>query len=306
MADPRPDALRTPDERFENLPGYNFMPNYVDNLRGYEGLRMHFIDEGPTDAEVTFLCFHGEPSWAYLYRKMIPVLTKAGYRCIAPDFFGFGRSDKPKDDATYTYHFHRNALMRFIEHARDHLGIKNVCTINQDWGGILGLTMTHEFPDLITRLIVANTGLPIGQSPGEGFIAWRDFVATNPKFDVADLMKRATPVLSDKEAAAYGAPFPDPTYMGGVRRFPALVMIAPGMEGIEQSQDAINFYQTNWKGECFMAVGMQDPVLGPKTMAIMNQVIKGSSPLYEMPDAGHFVQEWGDDLATAALKYFKL
>ncbi len=299
---PRDDALRTPETRFENLPNYDFAPNYVDDLPGYEGLRMHYLDEGPRDAEVTFLCLHGEPSWAYLYRKMIPILTAAGHRCVAPDFFGFGRSDKPKDDATYTYHFHRNALKAFFER----MDLQNVCTINQDWGGLLGLTLPMDYPDRITRMIVANTFLPTGQGASEGFTAWKNFVATNPKFDVGDLMQRSTSIMTNAEATAYGAPFPDPSYMGGVRRFPALVMVEPGMEGIDVSKRAIEFFQNQWAGECFMAVGMQDPVLGKDTMAVLNKMIKGCSDLYEIAEGGHFVQEWADELTPAALEYFKL
>lgn len=299
---PREDALRTPEARFDNLPDYNFAPNYIDDLPGYEGLRMHYLDEGPKDAAVTFLCLHGEPSWSYLYRKMIPILTAAGHRCVAPDFFGFGKSDKPRDDETYTYHFHRNTLMAFFER----MDLHNVCTINQDWGGLLGLTLPMDYPDRITRMIVANTFLPTGQPAGEGFNAWKNFVATNPKFDVGDLMKRSTSIMTDAEAAAYGAPYPDPSYMGGARRFPALVMVDPSMDGVDVSKRAIEFFAKDWSGECFMAVGMQDPVLGKATMVALNRMIKGCSNLFEIADAGHFVQEWADELTPAALEYFKL
>jgi len=302
MAGPRSDALRTPDDRFENLPGYNFAPNYVDDLPGYEGLRMHYLDEGPKDAAVTFLCLHGEPSWSYLYRKMIPVLTAAGHRCIAPDFFGFGRSDKPKEDATYTYHFHRNALKAFF----DRMDLQNVCTINQDWGGLLGLTLPMDYSDRITRMIVANTFLPTGTGATDGFNAWREYVATNPEFNVGELMGRSTTVLSDAEAGAYEAPFPDASYMGGVRRFPALVMTDPGMDGIECSQAALKFFANDWAGKCFMAVGAQDPVLGVPTMTAFQKMIKGCSDLHVIDDGGHFVQEWAEELTRPALKYFGL
>lgn len=302
MSGPRPDAMRTPDERFENLPGYNFAPNYVDDLPGYEGLRMHYLDEGPKDAKVTFLCLHGEPSWSYLYRKMIPILTAAGHRCVAPDFFGFGKSDKPKDDATYTYHFHRNALKAFFER----MDLQNVCSINQDWGGVLGLTLPMDYADRFTRLIVANTFLPTGTGASEGFKAWREFVATNPKFNVGELMGRATTILSEAEAAAYNAPYPSPEYMGGARTFPALVMTDPGMPGIECSKAALEFFANDWAGECFMAVGAQDPVLGVDTMTAFQKMIKGCSPLHVIPEGGHFIQEWAEELTHPALKYFGL
>ncbi|MBT8099365.1 MAG: alpha/beta fold hydrolase, partial [Gammaproteobacteria bacterium] len=213
------EALRTPDARFENLPDWPFAPNYVEELDGYEGLRMHYVDEGPKDA-VTFLCLHGEPTWAYLYRKMAAVFLDEGQRVVAPDMFGFGRSDKPIDDDNYTYHFHRNALLRFVEH----LDLRNVCLVVQDWGGLLGLTLPMEDPERYTRLIVMNTGLPAGESAGKGFADWRAYNRANPDLNVAGLMQRSTPVLSEAEAAAYAAPFPDASFKAGVRRFPELVM----------------------------------------------------------------------------------
>ena len=299
---PAIDALRTPDDRFAGLPDFPFAPHYAEDLPGYEGLRMHYLDEGPADAEVTFLCLHGEPTWAYLYRKMIPVFTAAGHRAVAPDFFGFGRSDKPTDDTRYTYEFHRGALLRFVER----MDLRNVCLVVQDWGGILGLTLPMEFPDRITRLIVMNTALPVGESPGKGFDDWRAFVAANPDFDVTGLMKRSTPVLSDAEAAAYGAPFPSMEHKGGVRRFPELVMTDPDMDGVAVSQRARAFLQNDWAGESFMAVGKADPVLGERPMAYLRGFIKGCPEPMIVEEGGHFVQEWGGDIARAALKRFGL
>ncbi len=304
-------ALRTPDDRFAALPGWTFAPRYIEGLKGYEGLRMHYVDEGPRDAAVTFLCIHGEPSWAYLFRKMIPVFTKAGHRAIAVDMFGFGRSDKPVDDETYTYHFHRNALLAFVE-AMD---LKNVCLVAQDWGGLLGLTLPMAAPHRYTRLIVMNTGLPGGEEAPDGFAMWRAFNRSQPDLDVAALMKRATPVLSEAEAAAYAAPYPDASYKGGVRRFPELVMLkekgAPDLtplskEGVETSLRARKFWSTEWTGESFMAIGMKDPVLGPPAMQFLRSMIRGCPPPMEVADAGHFVQEWGGPIAEAALKQFRI
>jgi len=296
------EALRTADERFNNLPGYNFEPHYFDDVPGFDGLRLHYVDEGRRDARVTFLCLHGEPSWAYLYRKMLPVFTGRGYRVIAPDFFGFGRSDKPVDDAVYTYGFHRDTLLRLMEH----LKLSNVCLVVQDWGGILGLTLPMEFPSAITRLIVMNTALPVGESPGEGFEAWKNYVATHPDFDVAALMKRATPHLTDGEAAAYGAPFPDRTYMAGVRRFPQLVMVSPDMEGVAESREARAFLANDWAGDSFMAVGAQDPVLGVAVMKQLRSTIRHCPEPVIVEEGGHFLQEWGTPVAEAALKKFGL
>lgn len=295
------NCLRTPDGRFGGLPDWPYAPNYIDDLKGYEGMRMHYVDEGPKDAPHTFLCIHGEPTWAYLFRHMIPEFVKSGARVVAPDMFGFGRSDKPKEDADYTYHFHREALLGFI----DALDLQNITLVCQDWGGILGLTLPMDREDRFKRLIIMNTALPIGQSPGAGFEAWRDYVANNPEFNVGDLMARSTPKMTEAEAGAYEAPFPDPSYMGGVRRFPQLVMTDPSMDGVDVSKRAIDFWQNRWSGESFMAIGMQDPVLGPPVMRMMQKLIKGCPEPLEIADAGHFVQEWGDQVARAALAHFK-
>ena len=297
------EALRTPDARFENLPNFPFRPHYVDDLSGFENLRLHYLDERSPSLEPnaqTFLCLHGEPSWCYLYRRMLPLFVAAGHRVVAPDFFGFGRSDKPVDDATYTFTFHRNTLLRFVER----LDLTNVTLVVQDWGGLLGLTLPMEFPERIKRLLVMNTTLARGASPGQGFDDWKAFMRTRPDLDVAVLMKRGTPHLTDAETAAYGAPFPDQRYKAGVRRFPELVMVSPEMDGAELSRRAAQWLRTEWSGQSFMAVGMKDPVLGPSTMAELRTQIRNCPAPLEIPDGGHFLQEWGEEIAHAALKTF--
>ncbi len=296
------NAVRTPDARFVNMPHWGYQPHYIDDLPGYEGLRLHYVDEGPRNAATTFLCLHGEPSWAYLYRKMLPAFRGAGARVVAPDFFGFGRSDKPVDDAVYTFSFHRNTLMRFIER----MDLRNVCLVVQDWGGLLGLTLPMEYPDRITRLLVMNTTLATGQTPGEGFNAWKAYVASNPDLDVGALMARAVPGLDAHETAAYNAPFPDQAFKAGVRRFPALVMVEPGMEGVDISLRAKSFLSEHWAGQSFMAIGMQDPVLGPDVMAHTRSFIRNCPEPMEVETGGHFVQEHGHPIALAAVKSFGL
>ena len=295
------EAKRTPDSRFENLDGYQYAPNYIDTLSGYEGLRVHYVDEGPKDAEQVFLCLHGQPSWSYLYRKMMPVFLETHARVIAPDWLGFGRSDKPVDDAVYTYHFHRNMLIAFIEQ----FDLRNITLVCQDWGGILGLSVPMEMPDRFERLIVMNTAMPRGQSLGEGFAAWKAFAATQPDMDVGGLMARSTPELSDADVVAYNAPFPDITYKAGVRRFPELVMIEPDMEGIETSKRAADWWANEWMGESFMAIGMADPVLGGPVMEELHAGIRGCPDPMRIAEAGHFVQEWGEPVARAALASFR-
>ncbi|MEL6215012.1 MAG: haloalkane dehalogenase [Pseudomonadota bacterium] len=303
------EAKRTPDSRFENVPDWSFEPRYAEDLSGYKGLRMHYVDEGPRDGP-TFLCLHGQPSWSFLYRKMTPVFLEAGYRVVAPDLFGFGRSDKPVDDDVYTFNFHRGALLAFVEA----LDLKDICLVVQDWGGILGLTLPLEAPERYTRLIIMNTALPAGEPAGKGFSDWRLYNRANPDLDVGALMRRATSVLNDDEVAAYAAPFPDVTYKAGVRRFPELVMLKAGdeplteaaTEGVETSLKARTFWSTQWSGPSFMAVGMTDPVLGPDTMQFMRAMIRGCPPPMEIADGGHFVQEWGKPIAESALEAFDL
>jgi pimeloyl-ACP methyl ester carboxylesterase len=296
------EFLRTPDARFAGLPGFDFAPHYREGLADDPALRVHYLDvpSGGHASGRTVLCLHGQPTWCYLYRKMIPVFAAAGHRVVAPDLLGFGRSDKPMDDAVYTFGFHRGMLRRFIEA----LDLERVTLVVQDWGGLLGLTLPMEFPDRIDRLIVMNTGLGVGRSPGPGFDAWKAFVAAKPDFDIGQLMKRSVAGLTDAEAAAYDAPFPDRRYRAGVRRFPALVPVTPGMDGVAESQRAAEFLRERWSGRSFMAIGMQDPVLGAPVMHALARVIRGCPPPMELPEAGHFVQEQGVAVAEAALAAF--
>lgn len=296
-----PDILRTPDDRFSNLPGFFFAPHYVDDLPGYKGMRVHYLDEGPRDAKHVFLCLHGQPTWSYLYRKMIPIFLAAGHRAVAPDFLGFGRSDKPEDESAYTFTFHREMLLRLIER----LDLRNITLVCQDWGGLLGLTLPMEMPERFHRLLVMNTALAGGDmSLGKGFLEWRAWAAQNPDMDVAKLMGRACPQLSSEERAAYGAPFPDSRYKAGVRRFPQIVPDNPDADGAELSRRARQWLNTEWNGQTFMATGMKDPVLGPPAMAYLQKQIRNAPAPVELKDAGHFVQEWGEEVATKALAFY--
>jgi haloalkane dehalogenase len=294
------NALRTPDTAFSGLPDWPYTPNYIDEFPGYDGLRVHYVDEGAKDANRVFLCLHGQPTWAYLYRKMIPAFAGSGARVIAPDWLGFGRSDKPTQDAVYGFTFHRDMMIALIER----LDLKNITLVVQDWGGLLGLTLPMDMPERFKRLLIMNTVLATGQSAGKGFDDWRAFNRANPDMNIAGLMKRAVAGISDAEAAAYGAPFPDVTYKAGVRRFPDMVMTDPDMEGVDLSKRAVSFWQNDWRGESFMAVGLQDPVLGAKTMAYMRSIIRGCPDPLEIAEAGHFVQESGDLVAKAALAHW--
>lgn len=295
------EFVRTPDERFAALTEWPYVPHYLQDLPGYAGLRLAYVDEGPRDAPV-FLCLHGQPSWSFLYRKMIPVFVEAGMRVLAPDWFGFGRSDKPIADEVYTWAFHHGTMLAFVEAMQ----LERVTLVCQDWGGVLGLTLPNTHPQLIERLLIMNTALAVGTDPGRGFQEWLAYVESNPDFDVAGLMRRAIPGADEQIAAAYDAPYPDARYKAGVRRFPSLVAIRPDMDGAAQARAAMSFWSSKWSGPSFMAVGMKDPVLGPKVMAFMRQVIRGCPEPLMLEHEGHFVQESGEVVARAALRSFGL
>lgn len=297
------ETLRTPDERFEDLPDWPFQPRYLEDLPGFDGMRLHYIDEGPSEGPV-FLCLHGQPTWSYLYRKMIPVFLGSGTRMAGPgarvvafDWFGFGRSDKPVDEDVYTWDFHRDTMLRVVEA----LDLRDITLVVQDWGGILGLTLPVDHPDRISRLLIMNTAFGVGATPSRGFVEWRDYVARTPDLAVGRLIQRGAAMLTDAEAAAYDAPFPGPEYKAGVRRFPAIVPTDPSMDGVEVSKQAAAWWR-EFDGSVFMAVGAQDPVLGLPVMESMRKVINGCPEPMIIEEGSHFVQEWGRDIATAALE----
>ena len=288
-------VLRTSDERFVALPGWPHAPHYF--LRP-DGLRLHYVDEGPRTAARTWLCLHGQPTWSYLYRRMIPLFAAAGDRVIAPDFLGFGRSDKPSDEAAYSFEGHRDTLLALIQA----LDLRNIVLVVQDWGGLIGLTLPMAAPDRYVSLLVMNTTLGTGDQPlGEGFLAWRAFSNRNPDMDIGRLMQRACPHLSDAEAAAYDAPFPNAAHKAGVRRFPNLVPDRPDAEGAALSRAARDFWRERWSGRSLMAIGMKDPVLGPPVMRTLHGIIRNCPPPLEIAEGGHFLQEWGEDIARRAL-----
>jgi haloalkane dehalogenase len=294
------DYLRTPDEQFRNLPGYDFAPHYLPSTASSD-MRMHYVDEpsltASTSEEQVFLCLHGQPTWSYLYRKMIPIFKTAG-RVVAPDLFGFGRSDKPVNDATHTFDFHRESLLHLVSE----LDLRNITLVCQDWGGLLGLTLPMAMPERFARLIVMNTAIATGTKPlGPGFEAWRALNRSQPDLDIAALMQRSTPPLSPSEAAAYVAPFPDARFKAGVRRLPELVPQTADAPGAALGRAAAAWWHTQWKKPSFMAVGARDPVLTPAMMEELRHVIADCPPPYMVAEGGHFLQEWGKDVALEAL-----
>jgi haloalkane dehalogenase len=293
--------LRTPDERFAGLPDWPYAPHY----RQHGEYRVHFVDEGPRDAAVTALCLHGNPSWSYLYRHMIPVFARQGLRVVAPDLIGFGRSDKPTDPAAHAWDLHRGMLLALVRE----LDLRNVLLVVQDWGGLFGLTLPLEEPERYTRALIMNTFFGLGQLD-DGFRQWRAYSNAQPDLPIGKLFQRGKPSMSAAEAAAYDAPFPDASFKAGPKAFPNLVpdlqRDGPEAPTIALSRAAAAFWQQRWNGAALMAVGMADPVLGPAVMHRLHSMIRNCPPPIEIPEAGHFVQEWGAPIARAALEHFGL
>jgi len=298
----REDALRTPDTCFANVPGYPWPPHYLSDLPALAGLRLHYLDEGPRDAKLTYLCLHGNPTWSYLYRKMIPVFLAAGQRAVAPDLIGFGKSDKPKKEAAHRFGWHRQVLLEFVER----LDLKNIVLVVQDWGGLLGLTLPMAAPERYAGLLVMNTLLATGDAPlSPGFLAWREMCAKKPDFEVGRLLARGNPQMTEQECAAYDAPFPDRGHRAALRAFPPMVPETPDEEGAVISRQAREFWRHDWRGQTLMAVGMQDPVLGWPVMQVLRQTIHGCPEPMQIEQGGHFVQEQGESIAQTAVRYFR-
>ncbi len=297
----RDDAVRTSDSAFLGLPGYPWEPNYISDLPSLNGLRMHYLDEGPADAKVTWLCLHGNPAWSYLYRQMIPIFMAAGHRVVAPDMPGFGKSDKPKKDSAHSFEWHRQVLLEFVEA----LDLRHIQLVVQDWGGILGLTLPMVQPWRYQSLLVMNTTLATGEQPlSEGFLAWRKMCADKPLFDVGKLFSRGNPQLSEQECAAYNTPFPDAGHRAALRAFPPMVPSSFDSPGAAVSRQAAEFWRQHWQGRSLMFIGQQDPVLGEPVMRELQQHIRACPEPVLLPQAGHFVQEHGHEIASHALQIF--
>jgi haloalkane dehalogenase len=291
------EFLRTPDERFANLPDYNFEPRYIE----IGGLRMHYVGEGSFFGD-TILLLHGEPSWCYLYRKMIPVFVAAGYRAIAPDLFGFGRSDKPVNKSDYSYQFHVDAITAFIEK----LDLQNLTLFGQDWGGLIGLRVAAENPERFSRIVAANTFLPTGdQAPGEAFLKWRDYSQTVPEFHAGGIIKGAVVNKPSEEViAAYDAPFPDESYKAGARAFPTLVPITPNNPASEANRKAWEVLR-NWQKPFLTMFSDSDPITRGGDRAFQ-KLVPGTQnqPHTTIVGAGHFLQEdKGEELAAIVVDF---
>ncbi len=229
------EVLRTPDERFDGLDGYAFAPHYATvTAKDGTALRLHYLDEGPRDG-APILLMHGEPTWSYLYRRFVPPLAAAGRRVVAPDLIGFGRSDKPAARSDYSYEAHVDWMTQWLTG----LDLRDITLFCQDWGGLIGLRLVAAMPDRFARLVVGNTGLPIGTGWSEGFAAWLKFSQEVPEFHVGGIVKGGcVRQLSAAEIAAYNAPFPDESFKAGARQFPALVPITPEHASVAENKAA--------------------------------------------------------------------
>jgi len=294
--------LRTPDDRFTNLPGYPFAPHYLTVAEGGDvGLRIHYVDEGPKEGSPVLL-MHGEPSWSYLYRKMIPIFVQAGYRTVIPDLIGFGRSDKPADRGDYTYRRHVDWMQNWL----DQMDLKGITFFGQDWGGLIGLRLVANHPDRFARVVVSNTGLPTGEHPiSDAFLNWRTFSIETPEFPVGVIVNAGCITgLPPEVIAAYDAPFPDESYKEGARIFPSLVPIAPEDPAAPDNRKAWEVLQ-KFEKPFLTAFSDGDPIThgGAKVFQKLVPGAKGQ-PHTVIKGGGHFLQEdCGEDLARVIVGF---
>ena len=291
-------VLRTPDERFADLPDFGYAPRYAEA----DGLRLAYVEAGPADGEPVLL-LHGEPSWSFLYRKVMPVLAEAGLRAIAADLVGFGRSDKPADIDDHTYARHVEWIRAL---AFDRLDLRGLTLVGQDWGGLIGLRLVAEHPDRFARVVAANTGLPTGDQPmPDVWLRFREVVRTAPELNVSRLVQSGCQTsLAPEVLAAYEAPFPDPTYAAAVRAMPNLVPATPDDPAAKANRAAWRKLAT-WDKPFLVAFSDRDPITGAMA-PILKRVIPGAAGIDHplISGAGHFLQEDAGERLGAVIADF--
>jgi haloalkane dehalogenase len=293
------EILRTPDERFANLPGWPFSPRYLQ----LGGLRMHYVDEGPRGAAPVLL-LHGEPSWSYLYRKMIPVFTAGGLRAIAPDLIGFGRSDKPARREEYTYQRHVDWVRDFLLA----LDLRDITLVCQDWGGLIGLRLVAEESERFARVVAANTFLPTGDTPaGPAFLAWQKYSQEAPHFHVGGIVKGGCAKdLAPDVIAAYDAPFPDDRFTAGARQFPLLVPTSP-LDPAAAANRAAWQRLEQFKRPFLTAFSDRDPITRGGDKALVARIPGAAGQRHvTIEGGGHFLQEdCGEELAAVVREFVR-
>ncbi len=306
-------VLRTPDDRFEVLPGYPFAPHYLETpKRDGQSLRIHYVDEGPRDAVETLLCLHGEPTWSYLYRHMIPLLADAGVRVVAPDLVGFGRSDKPAERGDYTFERHIGWMSDLVEG----LGLRDVTLFGQDWGGLIGLRLVARLPDRFARVVISNSSLPGPDFPEAGpteagittpaFLIWLRLRLMMPNWGQMIAGSMRTKTLSEAEAAAYDAPFPDEIYKAGSREFPGLAPLWRGYPSTAECAAAWNDVLSKWERPFLTAWGDADDVFPlPESPRHLTERIPGcKGQAHTTFPSGHFTQEEQGPLLVEIVRGF--
>ena len=278
--------LRTPDECFNNLEDYPFEPNYIDIEHNNHTLRMHYLDENSESEEIVLL-MHGEPTWSYLYRKIIPILVSNGKRVIAPDLIGFGKSDKPASREDYSYANH----ILWVETLIKKLDLKNIIFFAQDWGGLIGLRLLAKYPDLYEGLVVSNSGLPVGSGATEGFMQWLEFSQNVEDFDCGKIVNQGSlKQLNEAEIAAYNAPFPDDSYKAGPRVFPTLVPITKEHPQVQENIEAWEVLRRFDKPTITLFGEHDMAFIGGEKFFI--EKIPGAKDMHHrIINAGHFSQE---------------
>jgi haloalkane dehalogenase len=289
------EVFRTPDERFEGLPDFPFVPRYLQQ----DGHRMHYVDEGGGDP---VLCLHGEPTWSFLYRKMIPGLAAVA-RVVAPDYFGFGRSDKPTTSEWYTFERHSASIRRLVEE----LDLRRITLVVQDWGGPIGLRLAVEQPERVERLVILNTGVGGGRPPSDAWLRFRDVLrAAGGDFQPGRLIRTAAVRgLADEVVAAYDAPFPTPESKAGVLAFPGQVPTEPEHPNTAPLL-AIHEALRSWEQPALVLFGDSDPIFRPEVAEAISRLIPGALPAELVENAGHFVQEdAGEEVARRIVEFLR-
>ena len=292
-------TIRTPEKQFENLPGYAFDPHYVE----IDGMRMHYVDEGPPDADPVLL-LHGEPSWSYLYRHMIPPLAASGLRVLAPDLIGFGKSDKPTKKSDYSYERHVDWMREFVET----VDLTNITLFCQDWGSLIGLRIAAEHEARFARIALGNGGLPTGdQQMPDAFMKWRTFALHSPYFPIGKIIQRGTTTdIGDDVVAAYDAPFPSRKYKAGARKFPALVPITPDDPASTANRAAWDVFG-KWEKPFLTTFSNKDPITRGGDKAWQRHVPGAQGqPHVTIENAGHFLQEdKGEEIARVLVEFVR-